>query len=119
VHAASVLVLAEHVFVAVGDSCVALRLSDGAVAWANAVDLATCFGLHATRDGSGIVVHGELTISRWTPAGERLWEEHGRDVFTSLRVEDDGIHAVDFEGASYVFDDPDAPGGSRQRSRSR
>lgn len=104
VHPHSALILGGSVFVAVGESCVALHLEDGSVLWTRKVDIATAFGLYPTREGDGLLVHGELAISRWTLAGVQVWEQLGRDVFTGeFSVDPDGIHVIDFAGNRYCF----------------
>ncbi len=103
-HRHSALILGGRVFVVLGGSCACLRLEDDVAQWTREVDSVTAFGLHATSKGDGLVVHGELAISRWTLDGERVWERHGRDIFTGeLSVSAEGIRVVDFEGNAYCF----------------
>lgn len=100
----SALVLDAALFVAIGDSVVALRIDRGDVAWTRAADAATVFGLHTTLRREALIVHGELAISRWTPGGVREWERSGRDIFTGgLSVTPAGIEVFDFNDGRYLL----------------
>lgn len=91
-------------FVGNGNSLFALRSADGAVAWIRKADDAAVLGVHPAGDGKGVLVHGELEISRWTLAGERAWGKGGADIFSEgFSIGPDGIRAVDFGGRAYRF----------------
>jgi len=101
-HEHSAVGLVDRCVVAVGDQLVCLRLPDLVLLWAVPGDEATCFGVYASPLGDGLVVHGELAISKFTLAGESLWQFSGRDIFTGgIRLTERAIVAIDFDGMEY------------------
>jgi len=104
VHENSCVLLATECFVAVGCEVVCLSLPVLRVRWRRQVDLATCFGVHPTQDELGLIVHGEVEISRIDLDGNVVWSRGGGDIFTGcFSVEGDRIVAYDFEGKRYVL----------------
>jgi hypothetical protein len=102
IHEHSAVLLGGRCVVAVGDQLVCLRLPDLVLLWAVAGDDATCFGVYASPRGDGVVVHGELAISKFTLAGEPLWRFTGRDIFTGgFRLTGQAIFVTDFDGMEY------------------
>ena len=105
VHARSLCILRDRCFVAVGPYVASLSLPTLEVLWSTQVDSATCFGVHPTVDGTSLISHGELEVSRLTLAGEILWTAGGADVFSeSMVVTKTEVHIQDFNRDSYVFD---------------
>ena len=104
VHEHSVVTLGDLCAVAVGDQLVCLRLPHLVMLWAVPGDDATCFGVYASPRRDGLVVHGELAISKVTLAGETLWQFSGRDIFTGgFRITDQAILVTDFDGMEYII----------------
>lgn len=100
----SAVILAGRVFVALGSHCFGLDLEDGSLKWDAQVDRASVFGLYASMNRLGLIVHGELSISRWSLDGKCLWNRSGEDVFFGdLTVGLEGIRVSDFSGRQYLF----------------
>jgi hypothetical protein len=61
--------------------------------------------VYLTPDGSGLVSHGELAISRLTLGGEVVWVSYGADVFSeAIELTREFVIATDFEHRRYRFD---------------
>jgi hypothetical protein len=105
VHEHSIAVLDNRAYVAVGDYVVCLELPALTLVWNTKADSATVFGVHLSRANDGILVHGELDITRLTLDGKTVWSVSGADIFTGdFSVDDERVRAHDFEGRAYVFD---------------
>jgi hypothetical protein len=105
VHDSSLLALDEHVYVAVGDQVACLEFPQLLLAWNVEGDEATVFGIHATPQRDGLIVHGELLVSRMTLDGEIVWSAGGADIFTGkLVVADNHVRVSDFQEHEYGFD---------------
>lgn len=105
IHPHTAVVIADRVYVAVGDSVVCLSLDPMQVIWSTQVDSATCFGVYYDRKRSALLSHGELEIARFSKDGEIIWSASGADIFSEgFSLEADAISATDFNGAVYNFD---------------
>lgn len=105
VHERSLALLEDVGFLAVGPFIACVDLPMLGTRWVRQVDSATCFGIHICADGSSLISHGELEIARLTLGGDILWRAAGRDIFTGdISVEAAGVHAEDFNGATYWFE---------------
>jgi hypothetical protein len=89
-------------WVGIGDQLVCLSLPSLEIKWHQKIDDATCFGLYVSPDGMGLLVHGELIISKVTFSGGLIWSTSGKDIFTEgFSVNGDYIKAVDFNNERY------------------
>ena len=77
--------------------------------WQIQADWATCFKIYLIEND--YLVHGELTISRITTAGEIVWQFSGADIFVSMDgmvdecvLNSDNIVLTDFIGNRYFLD---------------
>lgn len=76
--------------------------------WKTEADDATCFEIFKYEDS--YIVHGELAITRLNRNGEILWQQSGRDIFTTpngkddFTLKDNYVYATDWEGNRYVLD---------------
>lgn len=53
-------------------------------------------------DGKGLLIHGELEISKVSFEGEVIWNTSGKDIFTEeFSVYKKHIEATDFNGEKY------------------
>jgi hypothetical protein len=55
--------------------------------WKTVADSATCFGIHLL--DNDYIVHGELEITRLDKNGNKIWQNSGRDIWTTLEGTDD------------------------------
>lgn len=105
VHDHSLVIVGESCVLAVGPYLVSLSLPTLDVLWSLKADAATVFGIYLSNDGSFLLSHGELTVSRVSLEGEVLWQAGGADIFTEgFSVHDTYVRAVDFEHREYRFD---------------
>lgn len=85
-----------------------LTIPDLNLEWKIISDSATCFGIYYL--GNDYVVHGELEITRLDKAGKIVWQQSGRDIWTTadasedFAVYDDYILATDWDYNRYKFD---------------
>lgn len=85
-----------------------LTIPDLDLEWKTISDSATCFGIHYL--DKDYVVHGELEITRLDKDGKIVWQQSGRDIWTTAEafddfaVYDDYILATDWEYNRYKFD---------------
>lgn len=76
--------------------------------WKTKADQATCFEIFKHKDD--YIVHGELEISRLDKNGNIVWQQGGRDIFTTLdgkddfAITDEYILATDWANRKYKFD---------------
>ena len=98
----SAIVQDSKLWIGIGDQLVCLSLPNFEMLWHLQVDWATCFGLYLSPDGLGLLIHGELTISKVTFSGEVLWSIGGKDIFTEgFEIHKDYIEAIDFNHEKY------------------
>ncbi len=85
-----------------------LTIPDLNLEWKTISDSATCFGIHYL--DKDYVVHGELKITRLDKDGKIVWQQSGRDIWTTAEAYDDFavydnyILATDWEYNRYKFD---------------
>jgi hypothetical protein len=92
----------SKVWVGIGDQLVCLSLPSLEIEWHQKIDDATCFGLYVSPDGMGLLIHGELVISKITFSGGLIWSTSGKDIFTEgFSVNGNFIEAVDFNHENY------------------
>ncbi|WP_454645703.1 hypothetical protein [Bradyrhizobium liaoningense] len=105
IHQRSAVEVHGRLYLAVGNRVVCLNLGTGSMGWSRRVDPGTCFGIHWDRSHEALISHGELQISRLSPAGDEIWSAGGADIFTGeLRCLDRGIEVADFNRSMYLFD---------------
>jgi hypothetical protein len=85
-----------------------LTLPDLNLEWKTISDLATCFGIYYLE--KDYIVHGELEITRLDKDGKIVWQNGGRDIWTTIEgiddfaVYDDYILTTDWDYNRYKFD---------------
>lgn len=105
VHGRSLVVVGDRVYVCVGNTVASLSLPDLTLEWFQQVDDYTAFQIFAIPDG--LIVHGELSISRITWEGSVVWQHHGSDIFVTptgendFTIQGDTIHAQSWDGRKY------------------
>ena len=98
----SVVIKNTTVWVGIADTLVCLSLPSLEKQWHVKIDDATCFGVFFSPDGQGLLIHGELLITKITFAGDVLWTSGGKDIFTEgFAIYDSYIEAVDFNHEKY------------------
>lgn len=104
VHSHSALWLNERLYLAVCNTVSCITLQPCKVLWSLRVDSATCFGIHFNAETTSLLSHGELEITRFTEAGEILWQSGGYEIFTGpFTLTPSFIEAEDFQGHQYRF----------------
>lgn len=85
-----------------------LAIPDLGLEWKTKADMATCFEIyHLDKD---YVVHGEMEITRLDKNGQIVWQQGGRDIWTTAEgiddfaVYDNYILATDWDYNRYKFD---------------
>ena len=101
----SAIIHESKVWVCIGDQLVCLSLPSLEMLWHLKVDDATCFGVYLSPDGIGLIVYGELLISKITFSGEFLWCSGGKDIFTEgFEIHNEYIEAIDFNNEKYCIE---------------
>jgi hypothetical protein len=104
VHPRSCIYVDELIYLAVGDHVVCMRPFPFEYQWALQVDAATCFGVHFNEVHKAFIAHGELEITRFSPAGAIMWQSSGADIFSeACKLMPDYVEALDFNGLTYRF----------------
>jgi len=89
-------------WILVGDQLVCFSLPTLELIWNRTIDSATGFQLYLSPDGEGLLIHGELDISKVTFDGKVIWSTSGRDIFSEeFSVYETHIEATDFNGEKY------------------
>ena len=105
VHAHSAIVREGRLYVAICDKVCCLSLPDLQMMWHVPADGATCFELYELENKQGLIVHGELSISRLSYSGDILWSAGGKDIFTEgFKLLADVVEVEDFEHTQYRID---------------
>lgn len=97
-----------RLFVCVGDSLFALSIPYLELLWIVQADSATCFGVYSIDDG--VLIHGELEISRVDDHGKILWQKSGSDIFVTpegeaaFQIVTNEVYALSWDGRRYKFD---------------
>jgi hypothetical protein len=85
-----------------------LTIPDLNLEWKTIADTATCFGIYYL--DKDYIVHGELEITRLDKDGKIIWQQGGRDIWTTAEgiddfaVYDDHILTTDWDYNRYKFD---------------
>ncbi len=97
------VIFRDSVFwILIGDQLVCFALPTLELLWNKKIDSATGFELFLSPDGKGLLIHGELEISKVTFEGETIWNTSGKDIFTEeFFVYEKHIEATDFNGEKY------------------
>jgi hypothetical protein len=92
----------SRVWVGIGDQLACLSLPKLEMLWHLKIDDATCFGVYLSPDNLGLIIHGELSVSKITFLGGLLWSVSGKDIFTGgFEIQKEYIEAVDFNNEKY------------------
>lgn len=78
VNSRSAVIVAEHCFVAIGETICSLTLPELELLWARKVDSATCFGVYYLPSHNCLISHGELEIAHLSLAGDVVWMQEAR-----------------------------------------
>ena len=105
VNSRSAVIVAEHCFVAIGETICSLTLPELELLWARKVDSATCFGVYYLPSHNCLISHGELEIAHLSLAGDVVWSAGGKDIFSEgFRLAAEYVEAIDFNHEVYHFD---------------
>lgn len=91
-----------------GNTVFKLTIPNLDLEWKTVADTMTCFGIHYLEQD--YVVHGELEITRLDKNGKIVWQQSGRDIWTTpddrddFSVTDDYILATDWQYNCYKYD---------------
>lgn len=108
IHETSTIIEDDRALICCSDSVFCLSIPELSLLWKTKADQATCFEIFKHKDD--YIVHGELEISRIDKNGEIVWQQGGRDIFTTLEgkdgfaITDEYILATDWENRKYKFD---------------
>jgi hypothetical protein len=98
----SAILRGSSLLILVGDQIVCLTLPTLEKSWSKTIDSATAFQVYLSPDGEGLLIHGEIDISKISFEGEVIWSTSGKDIFSEgFTVYDDYVEAVDFNGDRY------------------
>ena len=98
----SAIIQDSKVWIGIGDQLVCLSLPNFKMLWHVKIDEATCFGIYLSPDGEGLLVHGELSISKCTFSGGILWSTSGKDIFSEgFSIYQEHIETIDFNNEIY------------------
>jgi hypothetical protein len=82
-----------QIFLAVGKYVVALGLENGGILWVRAADMVT-YSLYPTPEDDGLIVHGELLITRFSLDGQLLWQASANDIFHETALLDGNVMTI-------------------------
>ncbi|WP_223786809.1 hypothetical protein [Marinicella meishanensis] len=101
----SAMIHQTSLFVGIGDQLVGLSLPDLQLLWHKQVDEATCFDIYLSPDEMGLLVHGEMAVSKVSFTGKLIWSFSGKDILTEgLAVHESHIEVIDFNQEPYQLD---------------
>lgn len=104
IHDNAAVLVADVLYIAVGDQLAALSLPALKLNMSVQADNATCFGVYYCPQRDCLITYGELTIARFSLAGEVEWQTGAPDIFTGqCKLEEDAVRVVDFNGDVYRF----------------
>ena len=108
IHDTSNLLSYDGIVFCCGNSIIKLTLPSLELEWKTVSDTMTCFEIfYLEKD---YLVHGELDITRLDKNGKIVWQNSGKDIFTTLEGNDDffltetEIIAMDWNYEKYIFD---------------
>jgi hypothetical protein len=104
VHPRSMIARRRRCYIAVGDHVLCLKIPDFELIWKTKADPATVFGLYSLPNEDGLVVHGELEVSRLTMNGDLVWSKSGADIFSgAFTLTETHAEVEDFGNRRYRF----------------
>jgi hypothetical protein len=83
-----------QIFLAVGKYVVALGLENGGILWVREADDVTIYSLYRTPEDDGLIVHGELDISRFSLDGQMLWLATANNIFSESVLMDGDVMTI-------------------------
>jgi len=108
VYSHSYVIVDSDFFICCSDRVFSLKLPDLSLNWCKQLDDATCFEIYSFHDG--LIIHGELAISRVDIHGNLVWHFTGRDIFVTpdgiddfLIRNNDRIELKDWQGNQYIL----------------
>ena len=102
IHKHSGLIIGDRFFAAIGNLVACLNLPLSQLMWYQAVDSATCFGVHYSPRFTCLVSHGECDIARISLLGQVEWKVSGADIFTEgFTLQELRCEVVDLNGTQY------------------
>jgi hypothetical protein len=109
IHKNSAIIVDDCILICVSNCLFSISLPDLVLNWIKEdVDMATCFQIFDT--DHGIIVHGELAISKITSKGDFIWMFGGKDIFVTsesgneIELEENYIKLTDWNGDKYMID---------------
>lgn len=108
IHETSTIIELDRIIICCSDTVFCLSIPELSLLWQTKADQATCFEIFKCKDD--YIIHGELEISRLDKNGKIVWQQAGKDVFTTLDsydtfvITDEYILATDWENRKYKFD---------------
>jgi hypothetical protein len=98
----SIIICDSICWLAIGDQVVCFGLPTLEMNWHRKCDDTTCFEIFLSPDEEGLVVHGELEVSKISFGGDCIWSVSGKDIFTGgFWVHQNHIEAIDFNEEKY------------------
>lgn len=92
----------ERCWIAISDQVASLSLPALELKWHKKLDGATCFQIFESPDKQGLLIHGEMEISKVSFDGELHWTTSGKDIFTGdFQIYSTHIEVEDFNGERY------------------
>lgn len=108
IHADSIIFEENRIVTCCGDNIFCISIPDLRLVWQTKADSATCFGIFKYTES--YIIHGELKITKLDKDGKIIWQNGGRDIFTTLsgkntfEITDKYILVTDWENRKYKFD---------------
>ena len=109
IHENSAIIADSALYLCCCDNIYSLAIPSLDLNWNKRIDPATCFGIYTYK--GGLIVHGELQITRIGTNGDQKWTFGARDIFVtqdstdSFKIKEDKIYLRDWEGFDYVLDE--------------
>jgi hypothetical protein len=103
----SVLFDNDRLFICCTDTVFCLTIPELELKWYKQLDTATCFQIFKIPDG--LIIHGELEITKVENDGNIVWKQSGKDIFVSdsenaFVINKDHILTTDWNGEKYRID---------------
>ena len=108
IHENSIIIENDRILICCSSSVFCLSIPELSLLWQTKADQATCFEIFKYKDD--YIIHGELEISKLDQNGKIVWQQGGRDIFTTLdgndnfKITDEYIFATDWGNRNYKFD---------------
>lgn len=95
----------DVLYLAAGNSIIALDLPTLHLRWRTVVDVAMCFGVYYAEKHQCLISHGECEIVQVLKNGKIVWRFSGKDIFTGGCTLDEGhVRVTDFNNEYYEID---------------